>query len=183
MPRLFVAVPLPDTVVAALAAVRPEASVGVRPIPADRVHLTLHFLGEADIDSVRAAIVAVPLPRCTLTVRGVGTFRGADGGHIFWARVLPDPALLALHRAVGDALGSTGFVPEQRAWQPHVTLARGRPGVPREAVDAFLARGATLEADPTLVDAIQLYSSRSGPAGPLYTVEARFPIVPAGTVE
>jgi 2'-5' RNA ligase len=48
MPRLFVAVDLPDSATAELARLRPLATAGVRPADAGQMHLTLHFLDAPD---------------------------------------------------------------------------------------------------------------------------------------
>ena len=48
MPRLFVAVDLPRSATAELARILPAPLTGCRRAEPDQMHLTLHYLGEAD---------------------------------------------------------------------------------------------------------------------------------------
>src|SRR5262249_41831124 len=142
MPRLFVAVELPAAATAELARIRPPPADGVRLVEPHQMHVTLHFLGEADVDRVAAALGSAPAAVTLLTVEGVGQFSSADGAVIVWAGVRRSPALLGLHAAVAAALAGDGFRPEARVYTPHVTLARCEPGAARGVADEFLARHA-----------------------------------------
>src|SRR5581483_4134637 len=118
MPRLFVAVELPAAAAAELARMQPPPADGVRLIEPHQMHVTLHFLGEADVGRVAAALAAVPAAVLPLTVEGVGQFPSAAGVVILWAGVRPSPALLGLHAAVAAALAGEGFRPQARAYTP-----------------------------------------------------------------
>lgn len=50
MPRLFVAVSLPAATTAELALRQPPPMAGIRLVELGQMHLTLHFIGEADIE-------------------------------------------------------------------------------------------------------------------------------------
>jgi RNA 2',3'-cyclic 3'-phosphodiesterase len=140
--RLFAALELPDEVRGALAAFGRAAASSdhaLRAVGDDALHVTLAFLGHRPLDDVEpacealrsAAEAAGPVPELSL-------------GHVLWLsprrpHVLtveirdPARALERLHGALGAALEEAiGFVPERRAFRPHVTVARVRRGaVPR----------------------------------------------------
>lgn len=127
--RLFLALWPPPTVRQALLDWLASAAwpPGAKPTPADRLHLTLHFIG-----MVPAARVAALLP--ALAVPGEG-FTLHFGQLDAWPRGLPvlrpqalPPAAAALHARLADALRAAGLPVEARAWRPHVTLARDAPG-------------------------------------------------------
>jgi 2'-5' RNA ligase len=178
VPRLFVAIDLPEHATAALAALRPPPGPGVRLVEPDRMHLTLHFLGEAALEPVAAALRNVSAPSFDLRLEGVGRFPSADGGHILWAGVRDSAPLTELHRAVAEALSPTGHRPETRLYHPHLTLARCRPQAPPALVRDFLSRHAAFSLAPLPIRRFALYSSTLGRDGPVHRLEAEVGTTP-----
>jgi RNA 2',3'-cyclic 3'-phosphodiesterase len=162
--RLFVAADLPAPARAALAAWRDEVvTPALRPVRDTSLHLTLVFLGSRpDADGPSAALVAGPA-------------RGLRLGGARWlprrrpsvlAADVEDPAgeLAVLQARLARALG----VGEDRAFLPHVTVARVRRG---ERV-----RPAQLPPpEPVAFDAetVTLYASTPAPGGSRYDVVRR----------
>ena len=173
MPRLFTAIALPPSVTAILAELQPQAAPGVRRVAPAQMHVTLHFIGEAEIERVTGLLQDITIPLCELALSGVGQF---GQGAVLWAGVNPVPALLQLHAAIGQALVAGGIAIESRRWQPHVTLARCKPQAPRDLAPAFLERHAAFQLPPLTATRFALYSSTSTPDGPLYRVEHCFPV-------
>lgn len=98
------------------------------PVHADKLHLTLHFLGE------------VPSARLPELLDGFAVpfepFRLELGRPVLWPHgiavlepLAAPPGLLALHARLSEALLALGLQPEARAYRPHVTLARRASGV------------------------------------------------------
>jgi len=101
---------------------------GRRRIPDENLHLTLVFLGATDADRLAAyetAFVDLSTPTLTLTLDRYGYW---PRSRILWlgCRETP-PALTALVADLHQRLRGCGFVPERRAFQAHVTLARNFP--------------------------------------------------------
>jgi 2'-5' RNA ligase len=176
MPRLFVAVDLPDAVKAELVRLQPPSGNGVRCTPPDQMHLTLHFLGDVDLDPVVEALQRVKAASFSLRLEGVGTFGSAGRGFILWAGFGYCPAVLALHAAIADALQQTGYQPERRPFSPHLTLARCKPRTPRSVIDDFLRRHANFRSADFPIRQFALYSSTLTPDGAEYRREAHFPL-------
>ena len=172
MPRLFTAFPLPPEIRLALAASRPAPASGVRLVAPDQMHVTLHFIGEAEVGYVAELLEGVAMTRCELALAGVGQF---GRGSVLWAGVQRHPALLQLHAAIGAALAAGGIAVERRAYRPHVTLARCKPHVPHAYLSDFLQRHAALQLPPLLATRFALYSSTPTASGPLYRIERWFP--------
>jgi 2'-5' RNA ligase len=84
--------------------------------------------------------------------------------------------LRALQSRVESALVRTGFAPEGRRYLPHVTLARLREGQQNGRVSAFLAHNGLFRAGPITIDQFNLYSSFLRNAGPIYRIEAEYPL-------
>jgi RNA 2',3'-cyclic 3'-phosphodiesterase len=174
MPRLFVAVELPAAAAAELARIRPPPADGVRLVEPHQMHVTLHFLGEGDVECVSAALASVPAAVLPLTIDGVGQFSTEAGGVILWAGVRRNPALMALHVAVAAALAGEGSRREEREYVPHVTLARCEPGMARGLADEFLARHAGFSLPNVPTDGFRLCSIDSTGGTPVYHVERSF---------
>jgi 2'-5' RNA ligase len=187
--RLFVGLAVPADLAARLVALQPRPGPGIRLVVPAQMHLTLHFLGQADPIAVRAALTAVDARGFGLAVEGTGSFRLRNGGRIVWAGVATPPALLELHTATARALAALGFEPERRAYRPHITLARCKPDAAvafdlpadsRDDAPAGAARAAAGQApEPQQLgsftaDAFVLYRSDNEPGGPRYTAIERF---------
>jgi RNA 2',3'-cyclic 3'-phosphodiesterase len=137
--RLFIALWPSEPVHSALAAAQqrwswPPHAALVRP---DKLHVTLHFLGNVAqdrIDELRAAIdIASPL--FELRPHAQAVWRG---GIAVLETDAPEP-LMALHAALGKALAGIGLAVETRPYRPHVTLARHAQGaLPPSALQPFI---------------------------------------------
>jgi RNA 2',3'-cyclic 3'-phosphodiesterase len=108
--RLFVALPLPSGVLAALADWARLCGVqpGLRWTPREQLHITLLFLGEVaevKLDAVVAALSAIALPGFEVNLRRVETL-GRNG--ILAAEAEPSVPFTALADAIQANL--TGFV-------------------------------------------------------------------------
>lgn len=178
--RLFVAIDFPVTVTEELARIRPQSVVGIRPTGIEQLHLTLHFIGDADPQPVIEALHTVRALEFSLTISNVGQFRGRDNSVICWAGIKTSNALTALHCDLGKALGQVGFTPETRPYSPHITLARCRIGNKRAGdqttaeIERFLTQRAEFEIPNIPVTEFRLYSSTAAEAGRKYGCEQVF---------
>jgi 2'-5' RNA ligase len=127
--RLFFAI-WPDAKAAArLAALAHDVahSAGGRAVAPDNLHVTVAFVGSVAaerVESLRAAAgeATVGARAFDLSLEHMG---GAHGGELVWIAPASLPAeFVSLHAALDRALAQRGFATEQRAFRPHVTLAR-----------------------------------------------------------
>lgn len=127
MARLFFALWPDDRARDALGARAREIAgrCGGRPVPAPNLHLTLVFLGEVDparIGALRRAADGVAGRTFDLGLDCIGGFRRAG---VAWAGCRRPPAqLLALQAELDRRIREGGFSPDERAFAPHLTLAR-----------------------------------------------------------
>jgi 2'-5' RNA ligase len=129
--RLFVALDVPhvaiDHLQAAAAPVR-DQHTGPRWVPADRLHLTLAFLGEVEEPATapltgRLERVAQRHHELGLRFAGAGRF----GNRVLWVGVRGhNTPLGGLAASVAAAARRAGVPVDDRPHRPHVTLARGR---------------------------------------------------------
>ena len=91
--------------------------------------MTLHFLGavpRAQLDALSAAIER-PFQPFDLELGRVAAW---PRGLLVAEPLRDEPALLDLHTALGAALHRAGQCVDERAFKPHITLARRAAGAP-----------------------------------------------------
>ncbi|HEY7125818.1 MAG TPA: RNA 2',3'-cyclic phosphodiesterase [Ktedonobacterales bacterium] len=133
MTRTFIAVELDEEVRAylehelrRLSALLPQ----VRWVDPATLHLTLAFLGELDDQRLaQATEAALETARqgkpFTLRLSSLGTFGPRYQPRVVWVGIAGNlPRLLELQAALVASLTSRAFPPEERAYSPHLTLAR-----------------------------------------------------------
>lgn len=176
MHRLFVALRPPPKMRRQLLALMGGVP-GARWQSDDQLHLTLRFIGEVDrpqADDIAVALGAVDRPQPMIKLQGAGSFDHKGHVHSLWAGVAPEEALNQLHERVNRALVRAGIAPEQRAFKPHITLARlGRRTGP---IEPFLRDLAGLASEPATISAFILFESRLGHEGASYDAVARYPL-------
>ena len=179
--RLFLAINFPEAVRAAVHhAVQPlrDAAPRVGWTEAERLHLTMKFLGEQpesvadDVSNAVSTAVARHRP-FDVTITGLGAFPSFRRARIVWIGLSADPRLELLHHDVELACEAVGFAPEGRTFRPHVTLGRLRqPGKVDELRALSTAARAVTFVEQVMVDRVELMESRPGKGGPRYVTRA-----------
>jgi 2'-5' RNA ligase len=101
---------------------------GARPTPPERLHLTLHFLGQVEAVRLPALASGLRLPPFEPFEITLGLPECWPGGlAVLCPHKLPD-SLVRLHRELGVALERLGTPIEPQPFRPHVTLARRAGG-------------------------------------------------------
>jgi 2'-5' RNA ligase len=174
--RLFLAIPIPETVADRLLTLEAEIP-GASWRTAEQYHLTLRFIGEVDeptardIDTELGRIVAAPFE---IALSGVGSFGGREPSAL-WAGVDAPPDLQRLATACETAIRNAGLPPESRKYKPHVTIAYLHGTLDHE-VAHFLTEAAEFRSERFIVDHFRMYSSRATRSGSHYVEEAVYPL-------
>ncbi len=180
--RTFIAIDLSPEIKAALEklirTVRKNAG-GVKWVKAEAMHLTLKFLGDIPEDSVgtvkalleKLAVAKRPFP---LRLKGTGTFPpgGKMSARVLWAGIEEVPELMELQAAIEAECEKAGFPREERAFHPHLTLARVKSSDGLEPVLRELDRHKEVDLGGMSVAAVAFYQSVLGSSGPVYKVLA-----------
>ncbi len=179
--RLFVALAFPDDVRAELrriaGAMRTFAPRGTRWANVDGAHLTLRFIGSTPPDAAGALGAAVAraaegIGPFELSLSGAGVFPVRGGPRVLWVGVGGAlDVLTGLRDSVESALAWAGIPCEDRAFAPHVTLARVNARLSRDEAEALRGAVAALDvhAIPFPVEEVGLYHSDLFPTGAVYT--------------
>jgi 2'-5' RNA ligase len=174
MHRLFVAIRPPAAIRAILLGAMGGIS-GARWQSEDQLHLTLRFVGEVDrhlAGDVHAALGAIHQAPFEIALNGIGAFDRRGWPDAVWAGIAPHEPLKALHKKVDAALIRVGVAPDQRAFLPHVTLARLNRG--SGPVGHLVEQSGGLASPPFTVDHIGLFESTLTPDGAVYTLIERY---------
>lgn len=180
MPRLFVAIPLPDRVRQHLGLLSGGVP-GARWVDPGNLHLTLRFIGEVDggwAEDIMAALGGVVARPFDMTLAGVGHWGTRERATVIWAGVEKTPGLIHLHDKIESAMVRLGLEPEGRKFAPHVALARLN-GSPATRVAKFIADHNLFRLPPFRVTAFTLFSSFLSRGGAIYTPEADYALVDA----
>lgn len=180
MPRLFVAIALPDALKETLTHLRADIP-GAAWVKPPALHLTLRFLGDVEAARVPALTTALNSLRAapfSLALHGVGRFplQARKPARVLWVGLAPQPALAALYGQIEQTVIRLGFPPDGHPFSGHITLARLKAERPLREVDDFLAAHWAFTATAFPVTEFTLYSSVLSPNGPAYTPEAVFPL-------
>jgi 2'-5' RNA ligase len=178
--RLFVGIALSPEASEALMGVReqfaPQAA-DLRWSDPESWHVTLQFLGAADetqAGCVSAGLAGVRAAAVPVRIAGLGFFERAG---VFWAGVELSAELLALQQSVTAATRPCGFVPEARAFSPHITLARAKAARALVPLKKTVERAKVVLNVDFTAEEFLLYESIPGPEGSRYEVRGRFPLI------
>lgn len=132
--RLFIALDIDDAIreritrfVDGVRNFAPDA----RWVKPESLHITLKFIGEqpeATLDRIRQSLTKVQVPTAEIRFRGYGFFPTVNAARVFWIGMESGPQMGALAAAIDDKMYGSGIPKEDRAFSPHLTLARGPGG-------------------------------------------------------
>jgi RNA 2',3'-cyclic 3'-phosphodiesterase len=193
--RLFVALDIDDSIrerisrfVEGVRNFAPEA----RWVKEESLHITLKFIGEQSgekIDAIKQSLAGVSATPAEIHFRGYGFFPTPKSARVFWVGMAGGPALADLATAIDDRMPALGIPKEERAFSPHLTLARssGGSGAPRwrqgdgpkrtfQRLQEKLSALPGPEFGTMTAREFFLYQSQLSPKGSKYTKLARFPL-------
>ena len=177
MPRLFVALPVPDDIADELTGLQsgvPDA----RWVPPENFHVTLCFAGEVQggvMRDLEEELSDAAGPKFTVQLSGVEQFSSGKQPRALVALVERSERLERLAQKVSTIVRHCGIEIDRRKFRPHVTLARFGGGAETgHHIAQFMASHSTFRAGPWLADQFALYSSRAGGNGRIYTEEAAY---------
>jgi len=175
--RAFIAVKIPSTPLLRKVLKRLETmGRSVKPVSADKLHVTLKFLGDTDpkmISEISNALSesAAGEPTIDLQIIGLGAFPRIQRPSVIWAGLEDGETMVRIADSLEEKLQRLGFPKEQRKFQPHLTLARIRSKPPEELAELINENQRT-EFGVVSVESVKLFQSELESHGPRYTVLA-----------
>ncbi len=178
--RLFVALDLPEDVRHSLAELierlKPKCP-GARWVRPESMHLTLKFIGHAIADGdlrklgeLRAALATIHSNEpVQLHFRGVGFFPNERRPRVVWCGVEASRNLAQIAAEIDRALEPLGIPRENRAFVPHLTLARIEPPRPLDALARQAEELKSRDFGAARENRFYLFESKLKPSGAQYT--------------
>lgn len=151
----------------------------------ESLHITLKFIGEQNPEQVEAITMRLrhnEAAQFDIHLAGHGFFPTAKAPRVFWIGIHSGPQLAELATSVDSATSELGVPREDRAYSPHLTLARagGRSASPKwrkgdspntvfATLDKRLAMMGDLDFGTMTAREFILYQSQLSPQGSKYT--------------
>ena len=182
--RLFFAVELPAEVRSRVAryaeGLRARAPADVRASweRAEKLHLTLKFIGEVEAEraeglKIAAASACAGGEPFAVTIAGTGAFPPRGAPRVLWLGVADSGGGLArLHARLEEECAAEAFPREQRPFRPHLTLARLRAPAGAARL-AHLHSCSDFGPETFTVGELVLVRSELGPGGSRHTPLSR----------
>ncbi len=180
--RSFIAIELPEAVKSALAGLQSRLKSGgnysVKWVDPLSMHLTLQFLGNITPDKLKGITevmekAAKGISPFYLEVKELGVFPDLKRVRGIWVGLSGDlDKLKELQQHIESNLVPLGFTPENRAFAPHLTLARVRDQASleeRQNLGQLIANTKFESADRFLVNSVNLIKSQLTREGPIYS--------------
>lgn len=172
--RLFTAIALPPELLERLAGLldrlRPEARIGWS--APENLHITTKFVGEfpdARLGELQSALEPVRFEPIPIAIRGIGWFPNPHNPRVLWTGVQAPASLTELARATESALEPLGVAKEDRAYAPHLTLARIKERLDLAPLRRAIAGLESTDFGSFTADCFFLYQSKTRPSGSVYT--------------
>lgn len=179
MRRLFTAIDIPDEIRDEICGLHRNIS-GLKWIPSGQIHMTLRFIGETDDEQfnlIKKALDNIRHKQFSLTISDIGFFPDIKHPNIFWMGTGQSQELDELKNDIDKILFETiGLPPEERAFTPHITLARIK-GVDEKFLHIFSSEFNMFKNHKIQINEFILYSSKLIPEGAIHQKEKNYKLM------
>jgi len=193
--RLFIALDIDDPIRQRITrffeGVHPFAR-DARWVKPESLHVTLKFIGEQPepaVERIKQVLATTIGEVAPIEFRGFGFFPTPKSARVFWIGMETGPQLATLAAGIDEKLSPLGIAKVERAYSPHLTLARapGGSGAPHrrkedkpnrvfQCLQEKLAALPAPEFGSMTPQEFFLYQSHLSPKGSTYTKLMRFPL-------
>lgn len=150
-----------------------QTGASLKIVQPEIMHLTLRFLGEIPQATVQRVIEAMDEIRFSpfeAEFRGVGVFPNIRRISVIWIGITTGQQQLAkIFEQIEPRLRQMGLEPDNKGFSPHLTIARVRSGLNKEALAKSIEDMREVEFGKMAVNAVRLKKSTLTPRGPIYT--------------
>jgi 2'-5' RNA ligase len=183
--RLFVALAISTEARLSLAALIRELSSAdshLKWVNPGNLHVTLKFIGEVAperVAEVGDALAVVRMPQQVIAeFRGIGFFPDAGRPSVAWVGIEPAEILAALAVKVNQALAVAGIPGEEKAFVPHLTIARFKETRLSKELGAEIEERKSREFGALVAGEFHLIESKRKSFGAEYTTLRSFRFAP-----
>jgi 2'-5' RNA ligase len=171
MPRLFVAIDLPDDIKVQIEELCAFGMPGVKWVDSKQYHLSLGFIGEVDFDqqdSISTALAKIKNKAFDLSLGGMGLFPNTKSPRVIWVGVKKSEELLKLQKKVEFQLSQIGISKEHKKFRPHITIGRVKSNKIKRIGD-YIAHYDMFRTGSFDIQGFSLFQSKLTPSGAIYS--------------
>lgn len=147
---------------------------GVKAVEPENLHITLKFLGEISGDKAKQVTQAMErafhnTEPFSYSIQGVGAFPSLNYIRVIYAGVdVGKEKILDMQKRLEEELDKIGFKKENRAFVPHITLARVKIPRKKDQIQRFIQDFRSESFGEVEVEGVYLMESILKPSGPEY---------------
>jgi RNA 2',3'-cyclic 3'-phosphodiesterase len=176
--RSFLAIEVSDPVLKRIEKIQEDfksSDPDVRWVNPDKIHLTLKFFGDIEESQIDSILNSIETPVHStqpfqIKVRGTGAFPNPKNPRVVWVGLTEGKETLShLQKELESSLEKIGFQPEDRSFNPHLTLGRVKSSRGKGALAAKIEKYREEEFGEFQVERVILFKSELTPSGPVYT--------------
>jgi len=136
------------------------------------MHLTLRFLGEiprAAVEGVKEALNGLQFKAFEAHFSGLGVFPSMKRISVVWVGMTQGSEQLnEIFHQLEPKIRQLGIPADSKGFSPHLTIARVRSGVNRDALAEYVSSMSDQEFGSMQVKSVRLKKSTLTPKGPIY---------------
>ncbi len=175
--RAFIALPIEERVrlqMGTLIAELYEQNADARWESAEKLHITLKFLGDTSHETLRTLAEQLEsslhsFQPFEVTYVGVGVFPSPSHPRIVWVGTEPNELLMSMQLIIEDSCQAIGFKKEDRPFHPHVTIGRVKSQRNLHRLTDKL-KSITFEPVKSLCTGVHIMQSHLLPTGSRYSI-------------
>jgi 2'-5' RNA ligase len=150
-----------------------QTGADLKLVEPENIHITMRFLGDISaprVEEVKHALDAVEFAPFECEFVGMGAFPSMKRINVVWVGISAgSPELARISSTLEEGLRQIGFTPDNKGFNPHVTVARVKTGRNREMLASYIDQMRTYEFGKLPVNEVRLKRSILKPSGPVYT--------------
>tara|TARA_Y100000310_G_scaffold344679_1_gene458748 strand:+ start:5213 stop:5749 length:537 start_codon:yes stop_codon:yes gene_type:complete len=169
--RLFIAIEIPEDIKEYMVEVQRNIDNNqnkVRFVNKDRIHLTLKFLGEVqlnDLENIKTNLKKITFSPFSVNLEKIGVFPDENYIKVIWIGLKPEEPILKLQKDIDEKLEE--FFKKEKDFRPHLTLARVKYIEDKENFVNKL-KNMKIENKKINITNFKLVKSTLTPEGPVY---------------
>jgi 2'-5' RNA ligase len=136
------------------------------------MHLTLRFLGEiprTTVESIKEALTGLRFQQFEAYFSGLGVFPSIKRISVVWVGMTRGSEQLnEIFHQMEPKIRQLGIPADNKGFSPHLTIARVRSGVNRDALAEYVSSMHDQEFGGMQVTSVRLKKSTLTPKGPIY---------------
>lgn len=159
-----------------------SSGADVRWVSPEKIHLTLKFFGNIEEKEVDLLVRSIEEPvreraPFSLSVRGTGAFPSLKNPRVIWVGLVDgEQAVIPFQKQLEACFRKIGFEPEDRPFQPHLTLGRAKSSRGKEELLRRIEKHREEALGEFEVKRLVLFRSDLRPSGPIYTALRYLPL-------